>query len=142
MDTKIIYTHPSSGCTVLVNEETGQKLYKIQTTRRFVGSVTKVFRYEKATSSSPNLVPPTHPEIDEPHEEAEVVMDSSGEENRNEGESGAVGTGGQASDDDPSLEENEIARLYWKWFASTRMVFEGKVRRRAEYMPFGDRLRL
>ena len=147
MDTKIIYTRPPSGGTVLVNEVTGQKLYKIKTTLRFVGSVTRVFRYENAVPSSPDLPPPTHSGIDEPHEghsseEAGAALDGSGEENGNEGESGVVGTGEETSEDDRHLAETEIARFYWKWFASARIVFEGKIRRRAEYMPFGDRLRL
>ena len=147
MDTKIIYTHPSSGCTVLVNESTGQKLYKIQTARRFVGSITKVFRYDNAAPSVPNLMPPTHSDINEPHEghsseDVGTALGRSGEENENEGESSVVGTGGEASVDNLHLAENEIARFYWKWFASARMVFEGKVQRRAEYMPFGDKLKL
>ena len=147
MDTKIIYTHPPSGGAVLINEATGQKLYRIQTTRRFVGSVTKVFRYENAVPSPPGLSPPTHSGIDEPHEghsseEAGAALNRSGEENGNEGESGVAGTGEESSEDDRHVAETEIARLYWKWFASTRMVFEGKIRRRAEYMPFGDRLRM
>ena len=50
------------------------------------------------------------------------------------------GTGEGASEDDPHRAENEIARLYWKLFASTRMALEGKVWRRVEYMPFADRL--
>ena len=55
--------------------------------------------------------------------------------------SGVVGAGEGDSEDDPPLAKNETVKLYWKWFASTRTVFESKVRR-AEYMQFADRLGL
>ena len=71
---------------------------------------------------------------------ATVLGGTFGEESGNEGGSGIFGTGEGASQDDPRQAENEIARLYWKWFASTRMALEGKAWRRAEYMPFADRL--
>ena len=118
-------------------------------TSEFVGSVTKVLRYDNAAPSVPNLMPPTHSDINEPHEleghsseDVGTALVRSGEENESEGESSVVGTGGEASVDNLHLAENEIARFYWKWFASARMVFEGKVQRRAEYMPFGDKLKL
>lgn len=139
VNTRIVYTR-SSGCIELVNEATGQKLYKIQASRRFVGSVTKVFRYDKATPSIPNAA--SQSEADGPQEthsseeagESPGIPEGAGREGEN-----AVDVGEEALEEHTSLAENEIARLYWKWFASTRMVFEGKIRRRAEYMPYGDR---
>jgi len=47
------------------------------------------------------------------------------------------GAEGAAVGEDSPLVDNEIARLYWKWFKSPRIVFEGKIRTRAEYMPRG-----
>lgn len=147
MNTKIIFTHPSSGRTVLVDEATGRKLYKIEDSRRLVSSVTKVFRYDNATSSVLNPTPHFRSDVNEPHEPHSPegtgsIPGGSPEENGSEGVNEAVRTGEETSEDDSSLAENEIARFYWKVFASARMVFEGKVRRRADYMPFGDKMKL
>ena len=30
---------------------------------------------------------------------------------------------------------DEIARIYWKWFSSDRIVFRGKITSRSEFLP-------
>jgi hypothetical protein len=148
MSTKIIFTRNSPVRTILVNEATGKELYRIDTPRRFVGSVTRVFRCDPATPSVPNPTSLPQSDADEPHQgyssEDEwrlLTEDNSGDENGNEGESGVDGVGEDGFGEDAPLVENEIARLYWKWFSSPRMVFEGKIRTRAEYMPLRGKLR-
>jgi len=148
MNTKIIFTRNSPLRTVLVNETTGQESYRIETPRKFVGSCTRVFRCDPTKPPVPNLTPRLHWDANEPYgsdsEEWKVLkgakLDRHDEEDGNEGDSGVVSTVDEAPEVSP-LVENEIARLYWKWFASTRIVFEGKVRRRAEFMPLKSRIR-
>lgn len=124
MSTKVIFTRNSPLRTVLVDETTGRELYRINTPRKFVGSVTRVFRCDPAAPPVPNLVPPLHWDANDPSED-----DSDGNE-------GAVD---EAPGEDSPFVENEIARLYWKWFASPRIVFDGKIRRRTEFMPLKGR---
>lgn len=131
---------------MLVDEATGEKLYRIEDSRRLVSSVTKVFRYDRAKSSVFNPTPHFRSDVNEPHEShgsegTGSVPSESLDENGSEGMNEAVRTGEETSEGGSSLVENEIARFYWKFFASTRIVFEGKVHRRANYMPFGDKMR-
>ena len=148
MNTKIVFTRNSPVRTVLVNETTGKELYKIETPYRFVGSVTRVFRCDPA--APPNPMPWLHCDANEPNEgndseerdlPAEVESDRHEREEGNESDGGVAGAVNTPPGGDSPLVGNEIARLYWKWFASARIVFEGKVRRRAEFMPVQGKLR-
>ena len=150
MNTKIIFTRNSPVRTVLVNGTTGQELYRIDTPRRFVGSVTRVFRCDPVVPPIPNLMPRLQWDADEPYEGydseewkllARAKSDRRGEDD-NEGDSGVAAAADvdEVLGEDLPLVEDEIARLYWKWFASTRIVFEGKIRTRAELMPLKGKL--
>ena len=67
--------------------------------------------------------------------------DNSGDENGNTTDGVAEGAGEGGLGEDLPLVEDEVARWYWKWFSSPRMVFEGKIRTRAEYMPMRSKIR-
>jgi hypothetical protein len=149
MNTKIIFTRNSPVRTALVNGTTGQELYRIDTPRRFVGSVTRVFRCDPAVPPATNLMPRLHWDANEPYEgydsEEWKILVGARSDGCGEGEEGESGASAavvdEVSGEDLPLVENEIARLYWKWFASTRIVFEGKIRTRAELMPLKGKLK-
>ena len=149
MNTKIVFTRNSPLRTVLVNEATGQELYRIETPPRFVGSVTRVFRCDPATPSVPDLAPrPQSEYVTEPYEGRSSydwrlsVGGMPGRPGKDSGDEGGIGDAGDGSlEESTPLVKNEIARLYWRWFKSPRMVFEGKIRTRAEYMPLKGKLR-
>ena len=121
MDTKIIFTRNSPLRTVLVDNTTGRELYRIDTPRKFVGGVTRVFRCDSAAPPVPN-------DADDPPGD-----DHDGNEGDSRVASAADETPGPG--EDSPFGDNEVARLYWKWFASPRIVFDGKIRRRKEFMP-------
>ena len=151
MNTKIIFTRNSPVRAVLINEATGKELYRIHTPRRFSGRVTRVFRCDPAAPSSPNPTPRPRQDADEAHEGygseeewrllAGANSDNSGDENWNATDSVVESAGEGGLGEDSPLVEDEIARWYWKWFSSPRMVFEGKIRTRAEYMPLRSKIR-
>ena len=151
MNTKIIFTRNSPVRAVLINEATGKELYRIHTPRRFSGRVTRVFRCDPAAPSSPNPTPRPRQDADEAHEGygseeewrllAGVSSDNSGDENGNATDGVAEGAGEGGLGEDSPLVEDEIARWYWARFSSPRMVFEGKIRTRAEYMPMRSKIR-
>ena len=95
MNTKIIFTRNSPIRTILIDEATGQELYRIDTPRRFVGSVTRVFRCDPKTPPTSNLMPRLHWNANGPHEghdsdertnlaRAELDSHGDGEEGDNE----------------------------------------------------------
>lgn len=148
MNTKIIFTRNSPVRTVLVNGSTGQELYRIDTPRRFVGSVTRVFRCDPARPPVPNLMPRLRWSTGAPYEDydpkewrplARAQSDRRREDK--EGDDEVTPTADDVPGEDSPLVENEIARLYWRWFASTRIVFEGKIRTRAQLMPLKSKLK-
>ena len=145
MNTKITFTRDSPVRTVLVNETTGQELYRINTPYRFVGSVTRVFRCDSA--APPNPMSRLHWDANDPYEgyDSEEWKPPAGvkhgREDGNASDSGVASAGNATQERDSPLVGDEIARLYWKWFASARIVFEGKIRRRAEFMPCKGKLR-
>jgi hypothetical protein len=147
MNTKIVFSRSSPIRTILVNEATGRELYRIETPTRLVGSVTRVFRCDPAATPNPIS---NHSEADEPHEVrsseewnplAGAKPDDPDAENGNEGENGVGGAGEATVAEESPLVKNEIARWYWKWFSSSRLVFEGKITTRAKYMPFKTKMR-
>ena len=148
MNTKIILTRNSPVRTVLVNGTTGQELYRIDTPRRCIGSVTRVFRCGPAIPPVPNLVPRLHWDANEsyeghcPEERKFLAVDKSDRCGEDKEDDNGVSTAmNETLEEDSPLVENEIARLYWKWFASTRIVFEGKIRTRAEFMRLKGKLK-
>lgn len=159
MNTKIIFKYNSPVRSILTNETTGQEVYRIETPRLFLRSVTSVFRYDPATPSVPNPNSRPSRDIDEPRESnssqersflSGANPDGFDQEDGNEGEGGGRDGSGSRVDgagEESSLEEvsplvkNEIARWYWKWFSSARLVFEGKITTRAKYLPFKGKTR-
>ena len=148
MNTKIIFTRNSPVRTVLVNETTGKEIYRIDTPRRFVGSATRVFRCDPAAPPIPNFTPRLNWDADEPYKGYDsdernfltgIKLNGRGEDT--EGDNGAAAAMDEVLEEDLPLMGNEIARLYWNWFTSPRIVFDGKIRTRAEYMPRKGRLR-
>ena len=108
--------------TTLIDEATGNVKYKIETPMRIARSVTRIRKFE-----SPVQAPLHWDEEDE----------DSGDDD--------VTNGGRKKEPSPTGEENEaedlqetsdeIARLYWKWFSSNRIIFRGKITSRKEFMP-------
>ena len=150
MNTKIIFTRNSPVHTVLINETTGKELYRVETSRRFVRGVTRVYRCDPATPTALNPTSTSRLDVGEAREGrsseqgsplSEERPDDSDEENGNEDEGRVDGAGEEPLAEDAPLVKNEIARWYWKWFSSPRMVFEGRISTRAEYMPFKDKWR-
>lgn len=147
MNTKIIFTRNCPVRTVLVNETTGQELYRIVTPRRFVGRVTRVFRCDPTTPPIPSLMPRLHWDASKPYEgygsEERKLLAGDREKDGNDDKSGvdgAVDVDESPAEDSP-LVENEVARWYWKFFESERIVFEGKISTKAEFLPFKSRLK-
>ena len=148
MNTKIVFTRNSPVRTMLVNGSTGQELYRIDTPRRFVGSVTRVFRCDPARPPVPNLMPQFRWSANETYEsydpkEWKPLTRAKSDRRRDdrEGDDEVAPAVDDLPGEDLPLVENEIARLYWRWFASTRIVFEGKIRTRAQLMPLKGKLK-
>ena len=140
--------------TVLVDEATGEAKYQIDTPMRLTRSVTRIRKFDPPTrhplrwddgefdtvditdkgrkkkkkSSGGDITnvgvkkskKKVKKEVKKPKKDKKVKEDK-----EDEGEEGA----GSAETND------EVARIYWKWFSSDRILFRGKARLRTEFLP-------
>ena len=122
-----------SGCTLrlsrdyplrtsLVDEATGHVKYQIDTPMKFARSVTRIRKFDSPTQ------PPLHGRDDDPGSD-------SGDGNTDK----KVYKSKEEEDDETGAElpesSDEIARIYWKWFSSDRIVFRGRITSQAELLP-------
>ena len=111
--------------TTLVDEATGQAKYQIDTPMKFARSVTRVRKFDSATQSS------LHWSDDDPGPDSgDDIADKKGSKPKEEEEAEGDGVGAELPET-----SDEMARIYWKWFSSDRIVFRGRITTRAEFMP-------
>ena len=122
------FTRNSPLRTVLVDEATGHAMYEIDTPIRISGSVTRIRK--RLDSHTPH---PLNQDNDADSDSGDDVADMK--------RSGSTGSrsykGDREEDTGPELAEtsDEIARIYWKWFSSDRIIFRGKDHLRTDFLP-------
>ena len=115
--------------TTLVDGATGQAKYHIDTPIRLARSVTRIRKLDSSTQ------PPPHWDDDA---DSDTVVDVIGEVGKGESNPRKDQNDGEDErEDGAELPEtsDEIARIYWKWFSSDRIVFQGKITSRSDFLP-------
>ena len=110
--------------TTLVDEATGDVKYKIETPISIARSVTRIRKFESRARA------PLHQDVDD--------SSDSGSDTRDQ----EMGKRSDFHDDvedeteaEPHETNDEIARIYWKWFSSDRLIFRGRITTRHEFLP-------
>jgi len=106
--------------TTLVDEATGHAIYQIDTPMKITGSVTRIRKFDSPTQ------PPLHWDNDRDSNSGDDITDKKKPKSKEE-EEGETGELPETSD--------EMARIYWKWFSSDRIVFRGRITSRTEFLP-------
>jgi hypothetical protein len=122
------FTRNSPLRTTLVDQVTGHAKYQIDTPGKIGRNVTRIRKLD--LSAQPPLVwddADSDSGDDITNKREKRGSPSKRDENEAEGASEAGEQLPQASD--------EIARIYWKWFSSDRIVFRGKITSRSEFLP-------
>jgi hypothetical protein len=105
-------------------------MYQIDTPIRIAGSVTRIRRLD---SSTPH---PLHHDDDDDTDSDDDVTDM---KKRKSGPTGRRSHERKEGEEEagPELAEtsDEIARIYWKWFSSDRIIFRGREHLRTEFLP-------
>jgi len=123
------FTRDSPLRTTLVDEATGYAKYQIDTPIKLVGSTTRIRKFDSPTQS------PLH--WDDNDDDSDSGSDITDVKKR----SGSTGSRSYKERHEeapgPELAEtsDEIARIYWKWFSSDKIVFRGRIQSRAEFLP-------
>ena len=118
--------------TVLVDQATGNAKYQIDTPIRLTRSVTRIRKLDS----------PTHPHH---HWDEDVNSDYGGADSDSSEDTADKGKqkkkskkhkeeGDEAAPELPETSD-EIARIYWSWFTSDKIVFRGKITTRSEFLP-------
>jgi len=139
----IIANHPyhttMSGCTlrltrdsplrtILVDEATGYAKYQIDTPRKIARSVTRIRKFD-----SPKR-PPPHLDEDTDSDPGDDIADKS-KEAMSEKDEKDKEQEGDGMETELAETSDEIARIYWKWFSSNRIIFRGRITTRREFLP-------
>ena len=118
----LLFARDSPLRTTLIDEATGHAIYQIDTPKRITRCVTRIRKFDSPTQHH-------HWDGDADSDYGDGITDEgnskSGEEENDKEDVGA------------ELPEtsDEIARIYWKWIASDRIIFRGKVYLRTEFVP-------
>ena len=117
--------------TTLVDEATGYAKYQIDTPIKLVGSATRIRKFDSPTQ------PPLHWDDDDCDDDSDSGGDITDVKKRRSGSTGSYKEGHEEEAPGQELAEtsDEIARIYWKWFSSDRIIFRGRIQSRAEFLP-------
>ena len=119
------FTRNSPVRTILVDEDTGIAKYQIDTRIRLLRRVTRIKKLDSSTQ------PPLHRGDTGSDPVDDIVgQGKEGESKPSEDRNGGHGAGVELPETD-----EEIARIYWNWFSSDRIVFRGKITDRSEFQP-------
>lgn len=112
--------------TTLTDEATGQAVYQIDTPRKLSQYVTKIKKLDSTTQ------PPLYLDDD--------GADSDSSEDITDKKQLSAGT----EEGEPETElpgtSDEMARIYWKFISSDRIVFRGKITTQSEFLPAAGKL--
>ena len=123
--------------TTLVDEATGQAKYRIDTPRKVARSVTRISKF------GPPAQPPLHRDEDADPDPGDDITNKGKKKGKSNSRKGKKG-GEEARDEtETELSETgeEIARIYWKWFSSHKIVFRRGITTRNHFLPKAGRMR-
>ena len=122
------FTRDSPLRTILVDEATGCARYQIDTPIKIARSVTRIRKFD--SPAQPHL----HLDEDADSDPGDDIADR-----KEEAKSKKDGKGKEQEGDGLETElpetSDEIARIYWKWFSSSRIIFRGRITTRREFLP-------
>ena len=110
--------------TTLVDETTGHVKYQIDTPKKLAGGVTRIRKFDSPTQ------PPPHLDEDNDCDSSEDIADKDKPKSKEDKEN-------EEGEPEPELPgtDDEIARIYWKWFSPDRIIFRGGITTRDEFLP-------
>lgn len=128
------FTRSSPLRTTLVDEATGQAKYQIDTPIRIAGSVTRIRKFDSDTQHPYDSDNDANSDSDDDiiHWDKKGGSDykSDSKKHGNDDEEEDL----EAVDELPETSD-EIARIYWRWFSTDKIVFQGKISSRDVFLP-------
>ena len=113
--------------TTFIDEATGHAKYQINTPIRITRSVTRIRKFDSHAT-------PHHWDEDVHSDPGDHIADKGNERERFNPERGKGEEGDETEAELPETDD-EIARIYWKWFSSDKIIFRGRITTRNEFLP-------
>ena len=118
------FTRNSPLRTTVVDQATGHAKYQIDTPRRIARRVTRI---RKLDSSAQH---PLHSDDADSDSGDDITDKGESKSKKDEGDwEGEHETEGELPES-----SDEIARIYWNWFSSDRIIFRGKITSRSDFL--------
>jgi hypothetical protein len=121
--------------TTLVDEATGLAKYQIDTPRKLARSVTRIRKFDSPTQ------PPLHWDEDADSDPDDDVTGEGNKKKRKFKKKEKDNEEGGETEIGLPETSDEIARIYWKWLSSARIVFRGRIASRSEFLPKAGKMR-
>lgn len=134
------FTRNSPLRTTLVDEATGYAKYQIDTPLRIVGSATRIRKFDSPVQ------PPLHWDDDNADSDSDENITDKGKKKKKS--SGDITDKGNKKkkpkkdesdkgerETEPPETSDEVARIYWKWFSSDKIIFRGRTQLRTKFLP-------
>jgi len=115
--------------TTLVDEATGHAKYQIDTPTKFARSVTRIRKFDLPTQ------PPLHWDDDTDSDSDDDIADKGKKKKESKAKKDEKDMEGDNIGMELPETSDEIARIYWKWFSSDRIVFRGRITSQSEFLP-------
>ena len=127
------FTQNSPLQTTLIDEVTGHAKYQIDTPMTVARATTRIRKFKSPTQ------PPVHWNDHEDSSSGDGVIDQE-KKKKSQRSDTKEGDGVDIRAELPETSA-EIARIYWKWFSSDRIIFRGRVYRRTGLLPKCGRMK-
>ena len=127
----LLFARNSSLRTTLVDEATGHAKYQIDTPVKIAQRVTRIRKFDSPTQ------PPIHWDDDNDSDSGDDIADKDKPRSKEDEE----GEEGGEPEPEFSGTNDEIARIYWKWFSPDRIIFRGGITTRDEFLPKAGKMK-
>lgn len=112
--------------TILIDDATGIVKYKIETPLKVARSMTRIRKFDS----------PPQPPLDwRDDADNSDFSDDDIIGKREEKKSNLAEKGNETDSTELQETSDEMARIYWKWFSSNRIIFRGRITTREELLP-------
>jgi len=121
--------------TTLIDDATGHVKYEIDTPMKIARSVTRIRKFHSPTQ------PPVHRDEDDEPDSGDDITDKGKKKKKKPKKGRKDQEEERKTEAELSETSDEIARIYWNWFSPDRIIFQGRITNRVEFLPKSGKMK-